>query len=279
MNMKQILPGHINSLVILLWQFHWSTSYRRTTPCYTFNYTHYELIDDPSETETFGPYSEVLPLPSNHTGGLMLFNFTALLHVQNWTDVNDQFHPDDSAFQSSSQFNTVWAPQFQRAVLYSWMNPRDNGTGYAGAGLDVHLNLTDYDRLVMYGHAWKSNSGHKMVLYHNGQHNESHPNYHLKFDTKTDDDLMELPLSEFKPNLRGRHAPDAPPLNKANITRLELRVVAGGGGDGKGGYYWDPHLKYGGISRLEIEWIKADKIKKEENGRKNRTNTKNSKKE
>ncbi|KAL1451732.1 hypothetical protein WDU94_006082, partial [Cyamophila willieti] len=258
--MNKLLPGRLISLVILLSQFCWSNCYRRrrtTTPVHKFNYTRYKLYDDPKDLLPLGPYEEVLPLPSNHTGGLMLFNFTELDNVNNWTSIDDQFHAGDGASQSSAKFHTIWAPKFQRVILYSWMNPKDKGKGFAGTRLDVELNLTNYDRLVMYGHAWKSNSGHRMVLYHNGEHAESHPSYQQKINTKTKDHLMELPFSEFKPILRGVHVPDAPPLNKGNITRVEIRVIGGLGGDGVGGYFWDQALKYGGIGRLELEWIKA----------------------
>jgi Complex I intermediate-associated protein 30 (CIA30). len=56
-----------------------------------------------------------------------------------------------------------------------------------------------------------------------------------------------LPLTEFKPFYRGRLLPDAPALNKANITRLGLQVF--------GGVYMD--YKQKGVSSFEIDFIRA----------------------
>ena len=58
---------------------------------------------------------------------------------------------------------------------------------------------------------------------------------------------VNLPFSNFKGYFRGREIPDAPPLDKSNITRVGLQIV--------GGVYSD--FKQNGPASLEIDYIKA----------------------
>uniref|UniRef100_A0A8D8UXU7 NADH:ubiquinone oxidoreductase intermediate-associated protein 30 domain-containing protein n=1 Tax=Cacopsylla melanoneura TaxID=428564 RepID=A0A8D8UXU7_9HEMI len=216
--MNKFLPKNLFGVVFLLCRFHWSTSAAA-------------MSNTPS---------------SNHSDGLVLFDFTKLPHLDNWTEESDTVR---EVGKSKAVFTLQKTRLFQRGIFFTLLNPQDNGAGFAGARTNVQLNLSQYDKLVLYGRAQGSNAGYKVVLRHNGLNDEPNPTYEQIFQAKPTEDLrtFELPLSEFKPFFRGRPVSDAPPLNKANITRVGLQVF--------GGVYMD--YKQKGASSLEIDWIKA----------------------
>lgn len=60
-------------------------------------------------------------------------------------------------------------------------------------------------------------------------------------------EVMTLHLNHFDPYYRGRRQVNSDPLNKENITSLELHVY--------GGVYLP--VKQSGTASLEVDWIKA----------------------
>ncbi|KAL1463628.1 hypothetical protein WDU94_015366 [Cyamophila willieti] len=198
---------------------------------------------------------------ANKSGGLMLFDFTETPSLDNWTEVIDDSLGIWGGKSASSKFYLFKEPYLiNRAILLTALN----GTAFAGARTNCQFDLSPYDKLIVYANGQGTNKAYKIILHHNGQHDSSYPGYEQIFFVPPDEllQLYEIPLAGFQPYYRERHVPLAPPLNLANITQFALHVTdKKGGAIGYGGdeRYYDRKLKRTGMSRLEIDWIKADK--------------------
>uniref|UniRef100_A0A8D8WGI7 NADH:ubiquinone oxidoreductase intermediate-associated protein 30 domain-containing protein n=1 Tax=Cacopsylla melanoneura TaxID=428564 RepID=A0A8D8WGI7_9HEMI len=187
----------------------------------------------------------------NQTGGLMIFDFRKIDYLDDWSD-----NMGDVMKTSMALMMFKNKPPHQRALLFTRLHPNDD---QFGSKAKVQLNLNNYQKLIMYGRVVGSFAGYKVILRHEGKHDKEHPWYEQEFIGKPVDHLIEMHLSQFKPMYNGYFVHDAPPLNKANITQIEILVQRDN--DGK--------KKEEEASRLELEWIKAvKKEKKPKFGRK-----------
>ncbi|KAL1451733.1 hypothetical protein WDU94_006083 [Cyamophila willieti] len=229
--MKNVLPQYLITLisvVYLLCQLHLSTSTITTKPRDPTKFSYVKNRTNSTHGHNF-PHGIVQDSENltNNLGGLMLYDFRKMDYMDDWEDL----------LGVGSKGYTI------------------------GAKAKVQFNLSKYDRIVMYGRGVGSFAGYKMVLRHEGKHDKHHPQYEQHFITKPMDHVMELPLSKFKPMYKGYFVKDAPPLNKANITQMEMLVTR----DNKEGKLED-------TARLELEWMKAMKMKKPIKDGRNETN-------
>ncbi|XP_075211311.1 uncharacterized protein LOC142318757 isoform X2 [Lycorma delicatula] len=181
----------------------------------------------------------------NESNGFTLFNFTTICDLDGWTEQSDVVR---EVGMSKAVITLQKTQLFQRAIVFTLLNPQPNGAGFAGVRTNTQLNLTDYSKVVLYLRGQGQNSGYKVVLRHKNQNNEPFPSYEQMFQAPLRKfDSVELPLDQFEPYFRGRKQNDTEPLDTSNITNFEIQIY--------GGVYLP--VKQYGTSSLEIDWIKA----------------------
>jgi len=179
--------------------------------------------------------------------GKVLFDFTTLKNLDGWREQSD---PVREVGKSKASFVLQTTRVFQRAVLFTLLNPQPNGAGFAGVRTNTRLDLAKYSAIQIQLRGQGQNSGYKVCLRHKGLNNEPHPTYEQMFTAPMEKfAVVTLPLSEFKPFYRGRPLDPAEvgELDKSNITNFEFQIY--------GGVYL--REKQAGASSLEIDWVKA----------------------
>ncbi|XP_065341264.1 uncharacterized protein LOC135940344 [Cloeon dipterum] len=175
----------------------------------------------------------------------MLFDFTTLESVSDWTEMSDVVR---TVGMSKATLTLQKTQVFQRAVFFSLLNPQPNGAGFAGVRKAVQLDLTGHTAIKVRARVQGPNLHYKMVLRHKGEQYEPFPTYENFFTAKPNEfEEINLPLSEFKAYYRGKPMPDAEPLDLAQVSSVGLQVY--------GGVYSEQ--KQAGPGSMEIDWIKA----------------------
>ena len=175
-----------------------------------------------------------------------LFNFTTLSSLAGWTESSDGTARE--AGMSTGAFKLQRTALFQRAVLFSLLNPQPSGAGFVGYYQDGHWDLSAFQRLRLRARAQGQAFNYKVFLGHHGQSIQegSYESYfEMPVDTWSD---VSLPFDSFAFYYRGALVPDAPLLDPSDVTQLGLQVF--------GGVYSD--FKQSGASALELDWITAD---------------------
>lgn len=175
----------------------------------------------------------------------VLFDFTATnADVSSWIESSDTVR-----HQGMSKATLVLqrAQLFQRAVFFGLLNPQPNGAGFAGVRRPVDFDLSDFDSIDMQARGQGKTTQFKVVLKHHGEIGDGSPAYEQTFAATNEFQIIKLPLDQFKAYWRGQPQPDAPPLDKTNITSFGIQYY--------GGVY--EQYKQSGPATLEIDWIKA----------------------
>ncbi|XP_032673998.1 uncharacterized protein LOC116845432 isoform X4 [Odontomachus brunneus] len=139
---------------------------------------------------------------------------------------------------------------FQRAILFTLLNPQPNGAGFAGVRTPTNLDLSKFKNIEITCRGQGQNSNYKISLRHKGQDSNLDLSYEQFFTVPITDNefsTVTLPLKDFKPYYRGREMPDGEPLDTTNITMFEFQIY--------GGVYMP--IKQRGVSALEIETVAA----------------------
>lgn len=183
---------------------------------------------------------------SNFTnnGCKMLYDFRTEKNLDNWWESSDTVRTPG---MSKASFVLQKSRLFQRAVLFTMLNPQPNGAGFAGYNTEGHWNLSKQSVLELHIRAQGQSEHYKVNLRHKGQ-DVSDGAYEMFFKVNKDEfQTIQLPLADFKFYYRGHLQPDAEDLDKSNITSLGIQVP--------GGVYSD--WKQSGASSLEIDYIQA----------------------
>lgn len=174
-----------------------------------------------------------------------LWNFTTVSSLDGWTESSDG--TERMAGMSTGAFKLQRTAQFQRAVLFSLINPQPSGAGFVGYSQDGRWDLSEFQRLNLRARAQGQAFHYKVFLGHHDQsiHEGSYESYFQMADGAWSD--VSLTFDSFAFYYRGSLVPDAPPLDPSDVSQFGLQIY--------GGVYSD--FKQSGASALEIDWITA----------------------
>lgn len=174
----------------------------------------------------------------------MMYDFRILDSLSNWVESSDTVREPG---MSKGAFVLQKTKLFQRAVMFSMLNPQPNGAGFVGFNTHDAWDLSPYHGVELRVRGQGDNYVYKVNFRHNGQ-GSNHVSYEAFYEIpKNEWTNIVLPFTAFKPYYRGQLVPAAEPLNTANITTVTLQIV--------GGVYSD--FKQHGASSLEIDYMQA----------------------
>ncbi|XP_033227073.1 uncharacterized protein LOC117179414 isoform X2 [Belonocnema kinseyi] len=178
---------------------------------------------------------------------MTLFDFKTLKNVDNWMEISDTVR---TVGKSKATLVLQKTQVFQRAVLFTLLNPQPNGAGFAGVRTPTNLNLSSFKHIAITCRGQGENEHYKVVLRHNDLETNEDISYEQFFTAPMSSEkfsTISMSLENFKAYFRGREVEDATPLNTSNVTMFGLQVY--------GGVYLP--IKQKGVSALEIETIVA----------------------
>ncbi|KAG8331506.1 hypothetical protein J6590_039852 [Homalodisca vitripennis] len=176
---------------------------------------------------------------------LVLLDFTSVPTLHGWSEMSDMIR---LIGKSKAVLVLQKTLRFQRAVLFTMLNPQPDGAGFAGFRTDREFDLSDYHSLQMMCRGQGDHFGYKVVLRHWGENTDPFPSYEHMFQAPMRKfDIVTLPLHHFEAYYRGRKKNNSIPLDKSKISSFELQMY--------GGVYLP--VKQWGTSSLEIDWVKA----------------------
>ncbi|XP_043275069.1 uncharacterized protein [Venturia canescens] len=186
----------------------------------------------------------------NTTNSQTLFDFTRPgldNALTTWTENSDTTKTTGT---SKAAFVTQKSQVFQRAVLFTLLNPKKNGAEYAAVQCDASFNLGEFNNICLRCRAQGANVNYKMLLRHKNLDKNSVV-YGQVFTAPINEfGTMKLPFNAFKPYHRGQELDiESNPLDTTLITSIGLKID-------KGPYLPD---NQDGVAALEIDWIKATK--------------------
>lgn len=180
----------------------------------------------------------------NRATSMMMYDFRTLPNLSNWVESSDTVREPG---MSKGAFVLQKTRLFQRAVMFSMINPQPNGAGFVGFNSQDTWDLSSYNGVQLKVRGQGDNYVYKVNFRHNGQ-GSGNISYEVFYEVpKNEWTLVTLPFAAFKPYYRGQEIPDAEPLNTSNITTVTLQIV--------GGVYSD--FKQHGASSLEIDYMQA----------------------
>ncbi|VEN46041.1 unnamed protein product, partial [Callosobruchus maculatus] len=136
--------------------------------------------------------------------------------------------------------------KFQRAVLFTLLDPQSCGAAIAGIKKLVELDLTEYKDIQLRIRGRGQYRGYEFVIRHKNQFGPKLPSYVHFFEAPDDFETIILPISAFEAYLQGKPVENAAPLDKKNVTALGILAYGG----------VHVHRKQQGVGALEIDWIK-----------------------
>nr|CAI5837058.1 unnamed protein product [Callosobruchus analis] len=136
--------------------------------------------------------------------------------------------------------------KFQRAVLFTLLDPQPCGAAIAGIKKIVEMDLTEYKDVQLRIRGRGEYKGYEFVLRHKGQIGPKSLSYVQFFEAPEDFETITLPIPAFEAYLQGKRVENAPPLDKKNITGLGILAYGG----------VHVHRRQQGVGALEIDWIK-----------------------
>lgn len=194
---------------------------------------------------------QAAPLPSSAAAGAerVLWDFTTAKSVSEWRESSDG--TARAAGMSTGAFKLQKTARFQRAVMFSLINPQPNGAGFVGFSVDGHWDLSGYRAIQLRARAQGEGYRYKVYLKHHGDDTPGGGDYESYFEMPQDRNFttISVPLDSFQFYYRGRLDPSAPPLDPTDVTRFGIQIY--------GGVYADH--KQRGVSALEIDSISVTK--------------------
>ncbi|XP_043190422.1 uncharacterized protein LOC122364268 [Amphibalanus amphitrite] len=189
-----------------------------------------------------GP-APVTPEPTER----VLWNFTVPgATVDGWTESSDG--TARQAGMSTGALKLQKTARFQRAVMFSLLNPQPNGAGFVGFVTTGNWDLSQFSAIRLRARAQGENFHYKVYLKHHGEGASVGGSYESYFEMPPGQlTTVTIPLDSFAFYYRGQLEPDAPPLDTTDITSFGLQIY--------GGVYSE--FKQSGVSSLEIDWITA----------------------
>ncbi|KAG7177597.1 uncharacterized protein LOC121861347 [Homarus americanus] len=183
-------------------------------------------------------------LSSSGTESKMLYDFRTISSLENWQESSDTVRTPG---MSKGAFVLQKSQLFQRAVMFSMINPQPNGAGFVGFVNHDKWNLSYFSGIELKVRGQGENYIYKVNFKHKGQGDGS-ISYEAFYEIpKNEWTVVTLQFNKFKPYFRGVEVPGAEPLDTSDITSTILQIV--------GGVYSD--FKQSGSSSLEIDYIQA----------------------
>lgn len=108
----------------------------------------------------------------------MLFDFTTMSDLDEWTEQSDTVR---EVGMSKAVIVLQRTQQFQRAVVFTLLNPQPNGAGFAGVRTNTQFDLSNYSKIQVHLRGQGQNSGYKIVLRHKMQNDEPFPSWEQMF--------------------------------------------------------------------------------------------------
>jgi len=180
-------------------------------------------------------------------GQVTLFDFTdPSADLSSWVESSDTAR---EVGKSKGAFVLQKTQLFQRAVFFGLLNPQDSGACFVGFNRTMALNLSPTSSITIKSRGQGKCTSFKIALKHHGDISSLTPSYEYFFQAPTGDELsvLEFPLTEFLPYIRGKLQNDSEPLDTSDITSFGIQLY--------GGVYED--VKQSGPATLEIDWIKV----------------------
>lgn len=109
---------------------------------------------------------------------MMLFDFTNVQSVDDWREVSDTVR---TVGKSKAVLTLQTSQLFQRAVLFTLLNPQPNGAGFAGVRKPINLNLSSFKNIEITCRGQGQNNHYKISLSHRGQNSNEDLSYEQFF--------------------------------------------------------------------------------------------------
>ncbi|XP_077283183.1 uncharacterized protein LOC143909156 [Arctopsyche grandis] len=175
-----------------------------------------------------------------------LFDFTTIGDVDDWVELSDIVK---STGMSKAQLVLQKTKTFQRGIMFSLLNPQENGAGFAGtAKLGITKNFEDYQGLELKCRAQGLNGDYRMILKHKGMNEEPHISYEQTFHgPRRNFEIVKVPFNGFIPYYRGKLSNTTVKLDTSNLTGFGIQ------------FYSDicSSIQQAGPAALEIDWIQS----------------------
>ncbi|CAH1961630.1 unnamed protein product [Acanthoscelides obtectus] len=136
--------------------------------------------------------------------------------------------------------------QFQRAILFTLLDPQSCGAAIAGIKKYVEMDLTEYKSIELRVRGRGQYTGYEFVIRHKSERGPKIPSYVHYFEAPKDFETITLPIDAFEAYLEGKPVKNAAPLDKTKVTALGILAYGG----------VHVHRKQYGVGALEIDWIK-----------------------
>lgn len=112
---------------------------------------------------------------------MMLFDFMNVRNVDDWREMSDTVR---TVGKSKAVLTLQTSQLFQRAVLFTLLNPQPNGAGFAGVRTPTNLDLSKFENIEITCRGQGQNSNYKISLRHKGQDSNLDLSYEHFFTVK-----------------------------------------------------------------------------------------------
>ena len=96
---------------------------------------------------------------------ITLFDFTNVKNLDDWVETSDTVR---TVGMSKAVLTLQKTQVFQRAILFTLLNPQENGAAFAGVRTPTRLDLSNYKTIEISCRAQGANENYKIILRHNG---------------------------------------------------------------------------------------------------------------
>lgn len=113
---------------------------------------------------------------------MMLFDFTNAQSVDDWRETSDTVR---TVGKSKAALVLQISQLFQRAILFTLLNPQPNGAGFAGVRKSTNLDLSSFKNIEIACRGQGENSHYKISLRHRGENSDEDLSYEQFFTVKS----------------------------------------------------------------------------------------------
>ncbi|VDO58040.1 unnamed protein product [Schistosoma margrebowiei] len=161
---------------------------------------------------------------------VLLFT-TLLLNTYNAKEENS-LEPTSTLFNfTNPEITTVfenWTENYQSALLLYLLNPRENGSSFAGVYriLDTP-DISKYTGVLIDLHRQGLNSKFQFVLFGECLDIRNCESHESQFETSGERERVKIPFSTFKPYFRGTPKSNITLPNLSHTSRIGIKVYGG----------------------------------------------------
>lgn len=101
--------------------------------------------------------------------------------MDDWTETSDTVR---TVGKSKAILTLQISQLFQRAVLFTLLNPQPNGAGFAGVRKPTNFDLSQFKNMEITCRGQGQNSHYKITLRHRGGNSNQDPSYEQFFTVK-----------------------------------------------------------------------------------------------